>query len=365
MNDSPIRAVEYSVLDQEYKRFGLLQLPEDLAITRLLKAKGDIDRDYKAPALSHISDLSLHTFASGLDKGLSHCLRWVCTDCPVGQGAQGPNWVHEDEQAIQLLGWGMRYAQLSTDHVVWSNGLIDATIDEVQKTIVFGPAKCMDVSYFERQANADLDWWQSEMVMGFPREAFVQLFNDWQRHTEWTANGLEFGPSFVRTHRRFVELRQWATHLLFPELPESCFLGSYHVGHLRTFFASLQTICDCIRTLEDEVDKRVSAENGMGTWTFQLPRPEFIDWLVDATGLAHEVLNSIVGDLTLDPRRFHCSIATTPFVLSRTNTLFLLPRMFAFLNPQRSFAAAMTNGSGRGAYERVANALERYHLDNI
>src|SRR5262249_6932090 len=120
MSAKRIREVEYSVLDQEYKRYDFLRLPEDLAITRLLKAKGDIGRSLNGRSLSDIPTLSLHTFGSWLSKGLSHCIRWVCTGCPPGESAHGPNWMQEDAQAVEFLEWGMRYASLATDHVAWS-----------------------------------------------------------------------------------------------------------------------------------------------------------------------------------------------------------------------------------------------------
>jgi hypothetical protein len=258
----------------------------------------------------------------------------------------------------------MRYALLATDHVAWSNSLIEATIDEHKRTIEFGPPKWIDAPYLQRQMRADLDWWQAEIGDYFPVDAFVCIFNDWQRHAEWGTHGLEFSPDFIRHHVRFPDMRAWITRVLFPELDEDCLLGSYNLGHLRTFFAVMQTVCDCIRTLEDEVDKR--AEYGaMGTWTFQRLRPEFIEWICEATGLKQKIVELIVADMTLNPTRFHCAISTTPFILSRRNRLFLLPRMFALLSPQRSFAAALTTGSGRKAYDGIANKLEQFHLARL
>jgi hypothetical protein len=203
------------VLDQEYKRYSLIRLPEELAITRLLKATGDIGRGINTRAGFGKSTASLHAFASTLSRGLSHCLRWVCADCAPGEAVHGQNWRQEDDQATAFLHWGMRYALLATDHVAWSNSLIEATIDEGKKTIEFGPPKWMDAHYFKRQVEADLAWWRMELGECYPSKAFVGIFNDWQRHAEWRTHGLEFSPDFVRNHVRFPEMRAWITQVLF------------------------------------------------------------------------------------------------------------------------------------------------------
>jgi hypothetical protein len=44
-----IREIEYRVLDQEYKRYSLMRLPEELAITRLLKAQMHAFAEHVAP----------------------------------------------------------------------------------------------------------------------------------------------------------------------------------------------------------------------------------------------------------------------------------------------------------------------------
>jgi hypothetical protein len=87
--------------------------------------------------------------------------------------------------------------------------------------------------------------------------------------------------------------------------------------------------------------------------------------LEELTGLSTEVLDPILADMTLNAQRFHCSITITPFVTSRTGTLFLLPHLFAFLSPHRTVASALTSGTGRATYDRISNSLERYHLAEI
>src|SRR5665213_1359574 len=105
-----------------------------------------------------------------------------------------------------------------------------------------------------------------------------------------------FAPDLIRQHANFGPMRDWMAQRLFPELAESSYIGSYDISELRTFFAALHTVSHCVRTLEDEVDRRVGPNNNMGTWTFQLQRPSFIDWLVEVTGLHEDRVDSIVAD---------------------------------------------------------------------
>jgi hypothetical protein len=103
----------------------------------------------------------------------------------------------------------------------------------------------------------------------------------------------------------------------------------------------------------------------MGTWTFQAPHSAFLAYLEELSGLTGTVLNAILNDMTLNAQRFHCSITVTPFIRTRTDTVFLLPHLFAFLSPQRTVASALTSGTGRASYDRISTTLEQYHLAKI
>src|SRR5262245_22900042 len=116
-----IRRIEREVLDREFQRYRLLWLPEDLAITRMLKIVGDFSRmplrtmDPSPERLSH-----LRVFSWFVPRGLSHCLRWISQECQPGRAIHGPHWRREDDEAAKFLNWGMVYGRLATDHVAWS-----------------------------------------------------------------------------------------------------------------------------------------------------------------------------------------------------------------------------------------------------
>jgi hypothetical protein len=361
-----IRQVESDVLDTHHRRCQLLTFHDDLAITRLLKVFGDLSRDVVHDVISQgHSQLGLHARASLMTRGLSHALRWVCTECGSGPSVQSRDWQAEDRIALDFLGWSLQYARIATDHVAWSNSLITASADTRTRLINFHPAGGLNTAYLFRQGEADMNWWREELCTGYPADEFVMLFNDWQRDAERSETGIDFEPPFIRSHRVFSTLQDWMRQRLFPDLSESQSLGQYSLGELRHFFTVLYFLCECIRTFENEADKRFGLENTVGTFTFQLPRNEFVEWLRQATDLSYEKVDAIVEDMTLNPCRFHCSISNTPFVLSRNGTLFLLPRFLAFLHPQRTMAAALTSGSGRAWYDAISTALERAHLPEI
>jgi hypothetical protein len=308
---------------------------------------------------------AMHTFSSTLLKALSHCIRWVCHDCAPGPPAQSPNWQQEDKDAAELLGWGMDYARLTTDHVAWRQDLIEAKANLATRTIVFEPAREMDLDYFTREVQADFAWLRQETNEHYPVDAVSHLFRDWHSQVTWGPSELDFPVDVIRNHQSLAEIQRWVSASLFPELADSCQFGQYRLSDLRHFYAHLFCLCECIRILEDRIDSQFGQENPMGTWTFQALRPAFLAYLQDLTGLPDAVLDSILGDMTLNPQRFHCSITVTPFIRSRTDRLFLLPRLFTFLSPQRTVASALTSGTGRASYDRISTTLEQHHLATI
>jgi hypothetical protein len=360
-----IRRVEREVLDIHHLDYPLLRLSQDGAVTRLLKMTGDITRqNLLQKVLGTSSEDSLHRGMGLLTRGLSHCLRWVLKGCSVIGDLKGDH-SQEDQWALDLLRWGINYALLATDHVAWSKSTQAASADERERVITFHPFLEMDVGFYSRQASADVNWWRSRALENFPMDAFVKIFNEWQRKSEWTSAGLEFESTLVRRHHEFAAMHEWTERQLFPELAPDCSLGEYTIGDLRQFFACLFTTCECVRTLEDEVDRRVGEDNRMGTWTFQGPRLRMIAWLAEATGLGHLTTDAITQDMTLNPNRFHCSISTTPFVQTTSGWLFLLPRLFACLDAERTFASALTVGTGRKAYDGISTSLERHYLGQV
>ncbi len=363
---SLIRTVEAEVLDKEFMDYHLLKLPEELAITRLLKGFGDMARDLlKGSAEGRIPAMAVHAYSSILTQSLSHCLRWVCQHCPSGSAVQSANWQQEDSYAHELIGWGVDYSKLAIDHVAWSNALIRANIDPMNRVISFTSPDNLDVGYLTRQYRADMDWWRYEMLTDFPTEDLMRIFVDWHSVISWQEAGLHYPPDFVRSHPNFPRILSWLSARLFPELDEDYRLSSYSIRELRIFYAVVYVTCELMRIVEDEIDRRTENTNWMGSATFQSPRAEFLDWLVQITGLDGGTADSVLRDMTLNSDRFHCSVTATPFVASRSNTIFLLPRLFSVLSPQRMLSTALTSGSGRGAYDRVSKALEQYHIDQL
>jgi hypothetical protein len=266
VDDPLITQIEVELLDIRHRNFALLHLPEDQAITRLLKVAGHILRE--CPQINQargLPPLATHTFSSTLLRALSHCIRWVYQDCVPGPPAQGSNWQQEDEDAAELLGWGMDYARLTADHVAWRQDLIKAHADPTTRTIVFEPAPEMDLDYFSRELEADFSWWSREANDLYPVEAISQLFRDWLSQVTQGPSGLAFPVDLIRNHGSLAEIQRWVSARLFPELEDSCQLGQYRLADLRHFYVHLFCLCECIRILEDHTDSKFGQEN----WLFR------------------------------------------------------------------------------------------------
>jgi len=360
-----IREIERDVLDRYHLKFPLLRLSEDLAIVRLLKNASAVFRQ-KPPIDStwHPSRLGLHHFYANTTRALSHCLRWVGSDCVPGPAIQSINSENEDDEAFSLLAWSFKYHKIATYHVAWSNSLINATIDEAIRAITFETMVAFDAQVLHQQMADDLSRWDEEVKI-FPSDDFVKIFNVWQKHTQWTERGLEFEPALIRSQAFFEAMIEWSRNSIFPELPGEIELGQYNLSELRTFHAAVHSICECIVTLENEVDKQVGPDNRMGSWVLQAPRNIFLNWLRELSGLHPSKVGPLLGDLTFNPKRFHAAITATPFVSSRSGTIFLAPRLFYSVNPHQMFATAMTSGTGRKSYDKISQMLEQFHLDRI
>ena len=90
----------------------------------------------------------------------------------------------EDNAALELLAWGVQYSFLVTDHVAWSQKLIDAEIDNSRKIITFHLPD-VDIPQVMAQLQSDLDMMTSELVDHYPERHFANIFNAWQQNAEW------------------------------------------------------------------------------------------------------------------------------------------------------------------------------------
>jgi hypothetical protein len=360
---SLIREIECSVLDEEYKRFPLFREAADVATKHLLRSVLHLLRD--SAGVFKDDPRGAHRWFAQLLAAFSHCLRWVHATCPTAQTSSSSSSDHRDEAALQLLlDWGMSYVLLAADHIAWTQGLLPARADLLRREITFGPVPAPDLVSFARQHADDLPWWKQQVSL-FPSASFVKLFNEWQRHAQWTERGLEFDPSFVLRHAEFPAMRNWQDAILFPSLPGSLSLGSYSLGDMRHFLAAVMTTSDCIRTLEDEVDKAVGPTNAMGSWIFDLSFAEAVDWMMAATGLGPAEVSAILGDLIGDLRRFHFSITTTPIIRTSAGRLWIGHRLLADLHPTQAVARVLTAGSGARRYDYVSTLLESTELERI
>jgi hypothetical protein len=357
-----IRRVERTILDQAHKKYAIFREPLKVAIIHLLRATLHALRDKESLPDTHPIKLSLW-YAHFL-KATSFCFRWAHLECPKDLPRQIPPSPARDEAAEKLIfEWGLRYNELTIDHVAWTHGLLSTEVDEAKKIIIFRPPPDLDIKNLISQHAATLRALKMEMA-GFPWQAQKELFNDWQRNAKWTERGLEVDPEFVRKHRSFNAIRDWMRNLLFPELDEALDLGEYTLGEMREFLSVAMTTGECVARLETLVDHLFGRNNAMGSWIFVMPVDQAVAWYASATALRDETVRSILGDLTGDLNSFHFSITTTP-VIRIGDDLIIGLRLVANLRPPNFVARVLTKGSGRRRYDQVSTLLERARLDTI
>ncbi len=357
-----IRAVERDILDRAHEQHAIFSIPEDIAIAGLLHVAGRVFHHFRQLERDPSQQFDFTFSSTTFSQSLSHCLRWVRDCCPTNNQAYSPNRNSEHEHVGAALEWAKTYTHLVTDHVAWSNGLIDATCDSANKTITFNPPHGTDLRLLRRQLVADRRYWWNVMYYDFPRDGFAGLMDTYKKthHPE---------PAYFRFHnltslKEFPQLEEWVRAKVFPELDDQFSVGLYCMGKLRRFFSVLYTICAILCLVADEIED--DSQNPAGeTPILRAPWNNGITWLCEVTGIGREAVEAIVNDLSLNTARFHCSISTTPFVVSRSRTLFLQPNTFMHLDLQRAFANAITCGTATKVFDRISTITEQHHLKEL
>jgi hypothetical protein len=355
-----IRWVEATVIDEMHRRNRLLRLPQDHAVALLLKAYGEMCRSQ----VLREGSIRNHIALNQVVRGLSCALRWVLLDCSTGSHMPGRDNKIEEDAAARLILTGASYARLCAYFVPWSRGMMQAHVDATDRRIRFALNWEMDSDFCEQQMTADVDWWLQEHAK-WPTGAAEQAFQEWYRTISVTRHGLFYDLRTTRRGSSVDAFREWAARVILPEVPETTSFGNYSLGELRTFLAGLKVICHCISELELRADGSKGPVNDMGSWVLSLTESEAGEVLSQMTSLPPQICEAIYRDLTFDPRRFHASISASPFVVTRSGTLFLSPWNVRNCVPQRSAIAALTSGSAKRKYDLVSGLVERHHLANI
>jgi hypothetical protein len=358
-----IRNVEATILDQKHKQFMLMHRPNDIAIPHLLKVLGHIDRTLISE-LNDESFLRQRAFMQTVLSAAGHCLRWLSTSSSNIVLLRNASWKKLDEEALDLLGWGISYSQLAADHVAWSRGLLTGKADQRNKIISFEPPDNLDSSFLASQSIAEETLAES-FFKEFPYESLRGGFQVWLRQFKLTSVMDSNMWHVEQDGRAYEAASSWTEMVVWPELLNETDLEGYTLGDFRRLYTSLFLVAQYCAWAEDAIDSTQGPENEGGSIVFNDSESRIVHWLSEISGVEQSSVHNILCDLIFDTNDFHSSLANQPFVRSKSRQIFLLARLLPLLEPSRMISGALLKGKKKKVYERVVNTLEQSNLDMI
>jgi len=352
----PLRQVERHVLDQYHRRFSLLQRPKTDALIQLLRTVADVVRMLRKRLLPAGSDDSRLLVANEGLRGLCHCVRWVCHHSPESILTPGPVFRGLQDEALELIRWGVRYDYLCGQHSAYSQGLIDVEINEATKTIRFLPKQDGESEFFvtqvESQKAADKD--RSRFC---PDEQLKDVATEWLKSVRHAAGGFTFDDRQLRAPSiRDLAIR-WMEREVVPELCDDAQLGYFSVSQARRVLAVLYVWARFYTWFEDCSDD-CSRPLSVPSFVIGRAKQEFVEWLSDVSEVSPSVVGHIVTLLSFDQRNFHATIAKQP-LLEYQRQIILSPRVLTLLNMARGFVGALNLvKTTQEAYSCAINRVE-------
>ncbi len=345
-----IREIEANILDKEFLKFKLMHRSQDDAIPHMLKIVGDFwresDDNVTSPALFKPKvDLLLG--------GLSHCIRWIVSSQEKIIKLPKATNFELDQEAIDFLGWGMHYHMLFTDHVAWSRGMINASIDESSRTIEFSFKSVFDTKLylanlleFERTIQLEAD--------KLPLAALETDFPKWKSYLRFDGKTFRTADNTSQFNTAYSAIIDWLNDIVFPEIDRNENINGYSLNEFFQFYSSLLIQCVYWKWIEDSFDSKFGDENPLGSSIIALSRSAMVKWLKELSRLEKKIIEAILNDLTFDNRRANLYLIFQPFVKSSKDNLYLLPRLFTQADPLRLFSGALNKSdTGRKAYEKI------------
>lgn len=360
-----IRAFELDVLDQYHKSFLFYQYSDEIVIPYLLQIYGDTERHRDNLIRNGHNATNLSFCLNNMLHGLGHCIRWITNKEGSGiKDISGITYQQIHEMAADFLGWGTGYHMIAQEFVTWSRGIKRVSLDEETKTISFTNPEGYEYSkvyggqllYAKRIA---------EVYDGYPHEEMEKEFSHWICE-------IDFAKPPIVNHVKWQRGRNSASYpllyrkmrdLLFPELDETTDFKGYNLQQLRQFFALVFLNFHFVRWVESVLDSHAGKDNlSFGSNPLELSQQQFGKFFSDITGLTFEVSSAIIADLTFDPSNFHTSVSIQPFIRSLSGNYYILPNLFAQVEPSRMILGALNKGNKIKVYATLVNTIEKANL---
>lgn len=369
MNDyKKIREFESEILDKAHKKYDFFQYSEDVVIPYILQVYGDTERHRDNLIRKGYDNTNLSFLLSNMLHGLGHCIRWIVNrDTSDFKDASNKTYQQLHEMAADFLGWGTGYHMIAQEFVTWSRKIKTAILDEGRKEITF-----VNPEYFDYSKIYDLQLlYASRMTLifkSYPHDIMQQEFSEWIKgvdfktppivnHMDWKKG--RFSKSYPLLYVKMQEI-------LFPELEETTDFQGYNLRQLRQFYALVFLNFYFIRWTEGYLDSGMGENNlSYGSNPLSMSHEELKKLICLITGLDIDVASSIITDLTFNPSNFHTSVSIQPFIYSSSGVYYILPNLFALMEPSRMILGALNKGGKKKIYDKLINLIEKTNLNSI
>jgi hypothetical protein len=363
-----IRLFENNILDKYHEKYLFYRYSEDIVIPYLLQIYGDTERHRDNLIRHGHNDTNLSFYLNNMLHGLGHCIRWMIRKNNTGiKDISGITYRQIHEMAADFLSWGTGYHMIVQEFVTWSRKIKPAILDEKEKTITFLNPEGFD--YSKVYDNQLIYASQMEAIyQGYPHDEMINEFDQWVKEIDFKrppiANHVKW--SRARNSKSYPQLYLRMKKALFPELEETTDLQRYNVKQLRQFYALVYLNFHFIRWVEGMLDAGAEPNKlSYGSNPLYLSQKNFEKLISDITGFDIEVSRAIIADLTFNPSNLHTSVTIQPFICSSNLTYYILPNLFAQLEPSRMILGALNKGGKKKKYDGLINTIEKVNLRSI
>ncbi len=363
-----IRAFEYDVLDQHHKSYSFFQYSDDIVIPYLLQTYGDTERHRDSLVRKGHNETNLSFYLTNMLHGIGHCIRWMINkDSPGIEDASDNTYQQIHEMGADFLGWGTGYHIIAQEFITWSRNIKEAILNEEKRTITFVNPKDLDYS---KIYSSQLQYASRMAIVyeSYPHKEMELEFQEWIKeidfkkppiinHIRWQRGRIS--KSYPLLYRKMKEI-------LFPELDETTDLQGYNLKQLRQFYALVFLNFHFIRWVEAMLDSSAGDDNlSFGSNPIELRQEQFEKLISEITGLEVNTSSAIIADLTFNPANFHTSVSIQPFIRSVSGKYYILPNLFALLEPSRMILGALNKGGKKKKYDALINIIEKVNLNSI
>jgi hypothetical protein len=352
--------VEKEVLDRVHLKMNLLYRNEEDAIESLFRCYANILRDLRSGKIKKPNAGAIYQTANEGLRGLPHCLRWIRQCCPSTLIVPTSKGDLAYAEALELLRWGVQYDPIFGEHSAYRGNLARFELDESAKIIEFPPTYDVSHHFFcsQEEAKKADDRRRSNAC---PENELSQLSKLWFDSLQITNCGLHFEDLTMRKSGAIDIATKWMEKTCLPELEGETKLHGYTVADLRMVLASIYVYSLFVTKLEDITNNQPQFSFMLEPHILSGKKNEIVSRFASLSGVNETNVDAIISILTFDHSNEHMTLAQQPFVCSKNNRMFLLPRLIMAISlslPKMYISAINKSKDGRNVYADLINDIE-------